>query len=866
MTSGGQKNYRINLTVKGEDALSGPMQKAGGSIKRLKTDLDEVSRVLGNSQRTKGLQDFQKSLEKLSNLKLQNFNAAKAEAEINRYMKATRELLSLKKQERALDAQIKNLGDFKSAAGKEELRKLRNAKNEISSQMLRVRDSAGASVNKIGALGFDVSGFKGRAGLSPQNAMALKNMVAMEAKRNADAVDAEEKVAKSAIRRHEMEIRMERERKRREKEAREERSREERRAKEERQRSERAAREQRQRDERERARTEKRAADARKEEAARIRREERDAASRVRREEREKRLQAKAFRDQENTAYQKVQAFAELGRFGAGMSGGINRGLVEGMSVERAMSRVNAKLILPEIDPEKNPAAFKALSRKIRADAFDVARETGARPQDVLLGYEELAKTGFQSKDIDKPIVRNLTQSAITGDMPIGDMVKLTAGVVQGFKMPIKESMIPVSNTLSSVADLTQIDLTDLAYTFKYIAPYAQQAGASFKQVAAFAALMGKGGIKGEMAGTSLVNFVQDMASPTSRGRQVLETPMSQGGLGIKTRDENGNVRDYTQILREIAVAMDKRNLGSGERLEVAEKLVGRHGGAGFLQLLSTVNEQIKVTIDGQEKMVNHFDYIVSEIERSQKTDMIARKARVMTDDMQGSVDRLKASASGFSGVVQGEMSDPLQKLIDLLGEATTGISSFADENETFAKALGIGGAAASTGSKLLESGADLVTLLAGWKILKNPGGLRALFGMGEKAAATGGRAAALGSRAATFGRFGLYGAAAGTGFYLGNKLYDATMVPSPLDSIRAQKERELAARRSEGADFINSQTIDMDRRSQSQTNTSTSKTAVVNNTFNLYGVKETDQKVVDEIDKKIKGSLIEGGFGGLHD
>jgi len=771
------KDYKISLKIKGDDEISKPLKEASSGLKKLKDDFDNVQKSLSQGK-TKGLAEFENTLKKISQIKIRSDELRRADGELQKYIKASKDLLSLKRQDKALEEQIKTLSDFKSKKAKEDLYRLRSERAEISLRMEKVRASAMGSADKAASLGVDTLSLSRRGGLNPVAAQAVRKTIQEQAKLNSDSIEAEEKKAKSAIRRHEIELRVERERRRREKEARE---------------GERELLKEKQRTERE--------------------------ERRQRAEERRSIKVQDRLRGVERAA--NVTALSSIGDLASQMGGRFVSSAQTGMSIERALSRVKAKLILPEIDPTKDRAGFDRASQEIFQSALMLSRETGRSPEEVLMGFEELAKTGFQRKDISQRDVRSLLQTSIVGDMPLGDLVNLTSGVVSGFKMPMKGSMTPVANTLSTVADLTQLDLKDLAYTFKYIAPYAQASGASFKSIAGFAALLGKGGIKGEMAGTGLVNLVQGLSSPTGGAQKELRS------LGVNPLDKNGNVRDFTELLRELQTSMDKRNLGSGERLSVAEAIFGRSGGASFLQLLSTVNEKIKVSIDGQEQWVNHYDYIVSEIERSLRSDTVAEKARVLTDDLSGAIDRLKMSASGFSGVIEQEMASPLKSLIDVLAEATAGVTDFTSKNPGLAKAIGLGGAGFTLGAKGVEIGSNLVTLLAGLKILR--GGL------------------AIGAGAAGAGLLTTVGApllaaagVAGLG-YVGYKI----------------------ASNSGGDDqtFINGQMRDMDKKSYLSNTFPEKKSAVINNTFNMYGVKETDQAVVDDIDKRINQSLKDAGF-----
>lgn len=843
-------DYRVSLNIRGEDNISAPAGKASKSVSRLRNDMKELSSTLRGSG-GRGVKDFESSLDKLSRLNFQHEKIRKASEEMRKYFSLAKDLSRLKLEDRALGRQISDLK--KQPASKERLTEIARAtkrRGDLSREEQSIRKSAAAAIDRIGRAGFDTSSIDRRKGFSPSEAKALTEKITAQAESNAKAMEAEEARAKSSMRRFEMEARIEKQRQRNEKKARQdsvERHRLESLSLKERMHKETLAVRERMHNE-SLALREKLAAESR---AERKIREER------RRTDRETKEMARHARQQhkldEIARSSRVEALAETGRILGSGSSRVNDMARQGMTFERALSQVRARLILPEIDPSKDPKAFAEASRRIRDEAIGIGKETGMSPTTVLSGYETFAKAGFQMKDIDRSTVKSLAQTSLVGGMDISGVVDLTAGIIQSFNKNLKKDMIPVANALASVSDLTQLDMSDLAYTFKYAAPYAQKAGASFEQTATFAALLGKGGIKGEMAGTSLRNFFTDLAVPKSRGRKAL------ADLNVDVDDDAGNLRDPMVLVREIADALNRKNLGSAERLKVADDLMGKEGGSGFLTLLEMVNREIEVTVDGQTKMMNQYDYMISEISKAMSSDMVAKKAAVITGDLQGSVDRFKASTEGLGGVITNEMSQPLSSFVDQASRAIQSIEELSAKYPGFARAIGYTGVGAGATGGVLSTTANTIMSAAGLKLLFTRAAPMLLGGGGAAA----GAGAAAGGAAAGGAAAGAGAAAAGGGLALGTILwplaaaaavgglgYGAYKLFSGDNNETEEKYKaELQALGSQAAARMDKRVVE------------NRATATIHNTFNLYGAKETDQKVVDEIKAKIDASLKDSGL-----
>ena len=92
----------------------------------------------------------------------------------------------------------------------------------------------------------------------------------------------------------------------------------------------------------------------------------------------------------------------------------------------------------------------------------------------------------------------------------------------------------------------TNTTLLELAESFKYAGTVAHQSGLDFETASAALGVLGDAGLKGSHAGTTLRMMLLNMMNPTKRGQEAWDL------LGISTKDKNGNLRNFTDILSDL--------------------------------------------------------------------------------------------------------------------------------------------------------------------------------------------------------------------------------------------------------------------------------------------------------------------------
>lgn len=268
----------------------------------------------------------------------------------------------------------------------------------------------------------------------------------------------------------------------------------------------------------------------------------------------------------------------------------------EAMNFEAQMSRVGAVA-----------NASKEQLAALTAEARKQGRATRYSAVEAGEGMEYLAMAGFNTTQQIQAIGGVLEVAAAAG-ADLGRASDIVSNALTGFGMQADQAA-RVGNVLTRTFTSSNTTLESLGETLKYVAPVASQAGASIELVSAMAGVMGDAGIQGSMAGTAMRSMFLRMIDPAKAGKKAMDemgisaSQMQEliangdlgGGaqqikrMGISVQDEQGNLRDWMDILTEVNAKM--RTMSKGDKLAAASAIAGKHAVSGFLAVLSSLDK-----------------------------------------------------------------------------------------------------------------------------------------------------------------------------------------------------------------------------------------------------------------------------------
>lgn len=338
---------------------------------------------------------------------------------------------------------------------------------------------------------------------------------------------------------------------------------------------------------------------------------------------------------------------------GAAMAG-MGKVAGAGIGFDEQMSAVGAVARLA-----KTSDAFAAL----REQALQLGATTSFSASQAAEGLQYLAMAGFDSQQMlaSLPGILDLAKA---GASDLAQTSDIASNILSGFGLQASE-MGRLGDVLTATFTRSNVNLAMLGDTMKYTAPVARQFGASIEDVAALSGLLGNVGIQGSQAGTALRALFARMASPPKEAQDALV------GLGIATRDAQGNMRSMTEILADVAKAT--ASLGSGTRIEAFTKIAGMEAGSALAELVSQQGE------NGIGKFVEILKTASGEA---------ARVASQMGDNAAGDIKGFQSAIEGLNIALTDTNTGALRGLIQSATEAVRGITAWAKENPVLVSTL----------------------------------------------------------------------------------------------------------------------------------------------------------------------------------
>ena len=240
------------------------------------------------------------------------------------------------------------------------------------------------------------------------------------------------------------------------------------------------------------------------------------------------------------------------------------------------------KNILKTHDRRRN---FEQEFVKMEKTMREVGVETKFTAPEVASAGKFLAMAGLNTSDISNAI-RPIANIALVGDNELGETADVVTNIMTGFEIPATQ-MNNVADILTMTFTKTNTTLMELAESFKYASTVANQAGLSFEQTSAAFGILGNAGIKGSSAGTTLRMMLNNILNPTKGQQEAWKT------LGVSTKDEAGNLRNFTDIMLDLHEK--SKQMGSGEFTSTFYKAFRITAATGALALVRNAKALQKV-------------------------------------------------------------------------------------------------------------------------------------------------------------------------------------------------------------------------------------------------------------------------------
>lgn len=292
-----------------------------------------------------------------------------------------------------------------------------------------------------------------------------------------------------------------------------------------------------------------------------------------------------------------------------------------------------------------------------------------------------LGMAGFDANEIMAAMPATL-QLAAAANMDLGASADIISNILAGYGLEVHE-LAAANDTLVKAMTSTNVDLSMLGTSFKYVGPVAKSAGLDFDEVAAAIGLMGNAGIQGSMAGTALRGAITRMVKPTEESKKVMNQ------LGLEFLDTAGRLKP----LDEIVQMLEPHAENTGAMMQ----LFGQRAGPAMMALVG----------QGSEALVD----LTGELQSAGGT--AERIAEVQMQGFNGQMTKLKSAAEGLMIAVA--ESGLLGTLTELAEKLTGWVSKFAETNPEIFKFITIIGAVLAAIGPLLWIVGKVITVIGGF-------------------------------------------------------------------------------------------------------------------------------------------------------
>lgn len=344
----------------------------------------------------------------------------------------------------------------------------------------------------------------------------------------------------------------------------------------------------------EKERNEERARKAREREAEKMQR--KTAASQVRIIQKQTMLRDSQYGNRRRAAinrmqYSKAPSIRNLplvGMFNAYMAYSFMKSqLTEAVEYTNVMESARSILRVADKDLGTFEERFDRMSRHVRQIGVD----TKFTAVEISRATKFLAMAGMDMETINNAM-RPIVNLALIGDNDVGQIADLTTNIMSGYKIK-NTSMSSVSDILASTVSRSNVNVVEMAESYKMAAGYLQLAGIEFSESAAAIGVLGNSGIKGTMAGTALRAMSTRFAKPTKEAMETLER------LHIKFThfvDVYGKKIERVRPLADIFGDLHK----AGATMADMQAIFGKIGGNAAMQFVNNYERLRELTIQNK--------------------------------------------------------------------------------------------------------------------------------------------------------------------------------------------------------------------------------------------------------------------------
>ena len=302
---------------------------------------------------------------------------------------------------------------------------------------------------------------------------------------------------------------------------------------------------------------------------------------------------------------------------------------------ESAMSQVQATMGLTADSTSELKGQTVNTMDSLSSLAKQMGAETKFSATEAAEAINNMAMAGYDVNEVYDalPEVLNLA-SAGALDLDYATQLAANGLNVMGYGT---DRLSELSNKLAVTASSAYGSVSDFGEGLLVAGGAAKSANLDFTDIFTALGILGDAGISASEGGTKLRNVILSLYAPTDTAAKELKT------LGIQTKDADGNVRNFQDVLKDLNGALD--GLSESDRLNAINTIFNKADIAGVNALLSNCTDR--------------WDELSSTIDNA--GDAAGQMSDTQLDNLNGQLTILKSGLEGLA-IAFGEALLPLVK------------------------------------------------------------------------------------------------------------------------------------------------------------------------------------------------------------
>lgn len=267
--------------------------------------------------------------------------------------------------------------------------------------------------------------------------------------------------------------------------------------------------------------------------------------------------------------------------------GAVKAEILKAVDYANIMESAHSILKVADKDLKTFESRFEQMARHVRKIGVDTKFTT----HEIAGATKYLAMAGLDIETINNSI-RPITNLALIGDNDVAQIADLTTNIQTGYNIR-SSSMDSVADILASTVSRSNVNVIEMAESYKMAAGYLRMAGVEFSESAAAIGLLGNMGVKGTMAGTSLRAMAARFAKPTREARKILDK------LGVKFTQMVDIEGRQVEKLRPLADIFEQMK-DKGATLGDMQAIFSKYGGNAAMMFMENAQKLREFTVQNR--------------------------------------------------------------------------------------------------------------------------------------------------------------------------------------------------------------------------------------------------------------------------